>query len=120
VYLIVIGIALLAGTGAMFGASNTLYASVQSRTAEIGTLRALGFKRLAILRAFLTEAVLVALVGFAIGGALAWSLAFAINTALSGVGFPMATFSTNVVTLRVSLADLGVSLALALGIGLLG
>ena len=48
-YVIVIGLAVLSGIGAIFGATNTLYASVQARTAEIGTLRALGFSRGAIL-----------------------------------------------------------------------
>ena len=42
-YVLVIGIAVLAGIGAGFGAANTMYAAVQARTAEIGTLRALGF-----------------------------------------------------------------------------
>jgi ABC-type antimicrobial peptide transport system permease subunit len=41
----------------------TMYASVASRTAEIGTLRALGFSRSAILAAFLTEALLLGFVG---------------------------------------------------------
>ena len=49
-YVLVIGIAVLSGIGAGFGASNTMYAAVQARTAEIGTLRALGFSRAAILR----------------------------------------------------------------------
>ena len=44
-YVIVIGVAVLAGIGAGFGAANTMYAAVQSRTAEIGTLRALGLAR---------------------------------------------------------------------------
>ncbi len=42
-YIVVGGLALLAGIGAAFGATNTLYAAVQARTREIGTLRALGF-----------------------------------------------------------------------------
>ncbi len=49
--------------GAIIGAMITMYASVASRTAEIGTLRALGFSRPAILVAFLGEALLLGLVG---------------------------------------------------------
>ena len=49
-YFIVVGLAVLAGIGAAFGATNTLYAAVQSRRAEIGTLRALGFSRTSIVR----------------------------------------------------------------------
>ncbi len=49
--------------GAMIGAMITMYASVSNRTAEIGTLRALGFRRLSVLAAFLLESILLALVG---------------------------------------------------------
>ncbi|RJG06564.1 ABC transporter permease [Noviherbaspirillum cavernae] len=49
--------------GAMIGAMITMYASVANRVTEIGTLRALGFKRRAILTAFLMESLLLAAVG---------------------------------------------------------
>ncbi len=49
--------------GAMIGAAITMYASVATRTAEIGTLRALGFARRSILAAFLVESMLLALTG---------------------------------------------------------
>jgi ABC-type lipoprotein release transport system permease subunit len=49
--------------GAIIGAAITMYASVATRTAEIGTLRALGFARRAILLAFVLESLLLALVG---------------------------------------------------------
>ena len=49
--------------GAMIGAMITMYASVANRVGEIGTLRALGFKRRAVLGAFLTEALLLGIVG---------------------------------------------------------
>jgi ABC-type antimicrobial peptide transport system permease subunit len=48
---------------AMIGAMITMYASVASRVAEIGTLRALGFRRINVLAAFLVEAMLLGLVG---------------------------------------------------------
>lgn len=57
--------------GAMIGAMITMYASVSNRTAEIGTLRALGFRRRAILAAFLLEAMLLGAVGGAVGVGLA-------------------------------------------------
>ncbi len=60
--------------GAVAGAMITLYASVANRTAEIGTLRALGFQRPAILRAFLFESLCLALCGGALGLALASTL----------------------------------------------
>ena len=57
--------------GAMIGAMITMYAAVANRTAEIGTLRALGFRRRGILGAFLLESLALGLVGWAIGVALA-------------------------------------------------
>jgi len=67
--------------GAMIGAMITMYAAVASRTGEIGTLRALGFRRSSILAAFLLESILLALVGGALGLALAAGLqAFTITT----------------------------------------
>ena len=119
-YLIVIGLAVLSGIGAICGATNTLYASVQARTAEIGTLRALGFSRGAILSAFLIESLLMAGAGFVIGGALAAILAAAISSALGGVGFSAVTFTTNVIALRVGAFDLAWAAALSAVIGLIG
>jgi len=49
--------------GAVIGAMITMYAAVANRTAEIGTLRALGFRRRSILLAFLLESVLLGLMG---------------------------------------------------------
>jgi ABC-type lipoprotein release transport system permease subunit len=49
--------------GAIIGAMITMYAAVANRTAEIGALRALGFKRRSILIAFLMESMLLGLVG---------------------------------------------------------
>ena len=54
-------ISVIFSIGAIIGAMITMYASVASRTGEIGTLRALGFSRGAILVAFLVEALLLGL-----------------------------------------------------------
>jgi ABC-type antimicrobial peptide transport system permease subunit len=61
------GISVIFSIGAIIGAMITMYASVASRTAEIGTLRALGFSRAAILTAFLGEALLLGLIGGILG-----------------------------------------------------
>src|SRR5581483_5363225 len=53
--------------GAMIGAMITMYASVANRVSEIGTLRALGFRRRAILAAFLMESMFLGLVGGGVG-----------------------------------------------------
>jgi ABC-type lipoprotein release transport system permease subunit len=57
--------------GAMIGAMITMYASVANRTVEIGTLRALGFRRRSVLSAFLIESILLALIGGMAGLGLA-------------------------------------------------
>jgi len=49
--------------GAVIGAMITMYAAVANRTAEIGTLRALGFRRRSIMIVFLVESLLLGLVG---------------------------------------------------------
>ncbi|BAO92101.1 ABC transporter permease [Caballeronia cordobensis] len=62
---------------AMIGAMITMYASVANRVAEIGTLRALGFKRFDVLGAFLLEALLLGLVGGVAGLGCAALMQFA-------------------------------------------
>ncbi|MBM4334313.1 MAG: FtsX-like permease family protein [Deltaproteobacteria bacterium] len=119
-YVIVIGLAVLAGVGAVFGATNTMYAAVQSRTAEIGTLRALGFSRGSILLAFLSESVMMALFAFALGAIGASLLGRSISWLLGGIAFGAATFTTNVIQLHVAAGDLLMPLALSLLIGVFG
>jgi len=77
-YINVLGtiISVIFSFGAIIGAMITMYGSVANRTAEIGTMRALGFSRWTILSAFLFEAVFISLVGGAIGIAGASFLRF--------------------------------------------
>ncbi len=62
--------------GAMIGAMITMYAAVANRTVEIGTIRALGFRRRTILGAFIGESLLIAVAGWAVGVFLASFLQF--------------------------------------------
>lgn len=64
-------ISIVFSLGAVIGAMITMYASVANRTREIGTLRALGFRRGNIVMAFLQEAMLLGLVAGAAGLAAA-------------------------------------------------
>jgi len=62
-----VSLSVIFSIGAVVGAMITMFAAVASRVGEIGTLRALGFRRSAVLVAFLGEALLLALVGGVIG-----------------------------------------------------
>ncbi|MGH8151031.1 MAG: ABC transporter permease [Steroidobacteraceae bacterium] len=58
--------------GALFGALNSLYAAVSSRSLEIATLRAIGFGAGAVVISVLAEALLLAVVGALVGAFCAW------------------------------------------------
>lgn len=62
-----VGLTVIFSLGAVFGSMITMYAAVANRTAEIGTLRALGFRRVSILAGFLLEALCISLMGGCIG-----------------------------------------------------
>ena len=64
-------LATMMSIGAIFAAMNTMYASVGARTREIGTLRVLGYRRRTVLLTFIIEGTFLALIGGAIGCALA-------------------------------------------------
>jgi len=78
-FITVLGLTLTAvfSIGAMLGAMITMYASVSNRIGEIGTLRALGFRRASVLGAFLVESLLLGLVGGLCGLACASLMQFA-------------------------------------------
>jgi putative ABC transport system permease protein len=101
--------------GAVMGAMITMYASVAHRTAEIGTLRALGFQRPAILRAFLTESLCLALFGGALGLALASTLgAITVST------MNWQTFSELAFRFTMTFEIVAKALCFVLAMGLLG
>lgn len=68
-FLRILGISLtmIFSLGAIIGAMITMYAAVATRINEIGTLRALGFRRRAILASFLMEAALLGIAGGVVG-----------------------------------------------------
>jgi len=101
--------------GAIIGASITMYASVATRTGEIGTLRALGFPRRSILLAFLLESLLLALAGGAVG-LLAASFLQAIT--ISTTNF--ASFSELAFSFSLTPAIVFNSLVFALVMGFVG
>lgn len=79
--------------GAIIGATITMYAAVANRTVEIGTMRSLGFKRRSILLAFLSESMLITLIGAAIGLFIASFLQFFTISTLNFNSFADLSFS---------------------------
>lgn len=79
--------------GATIGATITMYAAVANRTVEIGTMRSLGFSRRSILTVFMSESLLITLIGAAIGIALASLLQFFSISTLNWNSFSDLTFS---------------------------
>jgi ABC-type antimicrobial peptide transport system permease subunit len=79
--------------GAIIGAMITMYAAVANRTVEIGTLRALGFKRRSILFAFMAESLLISVIGWLVGIILASLLSFFKVSTLNFGSFSELEFS---------------------------
>ncbi|PYQ49492.1 MAG: ABC transporter permease [Acidobacteria bacterium] len=108
-------VAIIMGVGAVFGAMNTMYAIVAARTREIGTLRALGFSRRAILFSFVVESVTLALVG----GAIGCLLAFPMNGYSTGTG-QTQSFSEIAFAFRITPNIVGTAVAFAVIMGFIG
>jgi putative ABC transport system permease protein len=90
-------IAGLMAVGAVFGALNTMYNSVSTRTREIATLRALGFGSGAVVVSVMLESLVVALVGGLIGATVAYLVfnGFHAST-MNFQSFSQVTFAFNV------------------------
>ena len=67
-------IGIVMALGALFGSVKILYATVSSRTREIGTLRALGYAPVSVAASVIAETVVLALAGSFVGAFLAWLL----------------------------------------------
>ncbi|AGW14669.1 ABC transporter permease [Megalodesulfovibrio gigas] len=116
-FLRVLGVSLTAifSLGAMIGAMITMYSAVATRIAEIGALRALGFGRGSILLAFLLEALLLGLLGGAVGVLAASALT---QFTFSTTNFQ--TFSELAFTFRLTPGIAGLCLGFAAFMGVAG
>lgn len=99
--------------GAMIGAMITMYAAVANRVGEIGTLRALGFRRASVLSVFLFEAVLLGLVGGMVGIGLASLMQFIQISTLNWQSFAELAFTF---TLTPAIAALSLGFSLLMGV----
>ena len=73
--------AVLIGAIVLFTVGNTMSMAVMERTAEIGTLRAMGLRRSGIRRLFMCEGLLLGLIGAVTGVAAALFVAWLVNHA---------------------------------------
>jgi ABC-type lipoprotein release transport system permease subunit len=101
--------------GAIFGAINTMYAAVASRTHEIAVLLTLGFPPRSVLASFLAESALIAVVGGVIGALLALPINGIVTSTTNWASFSEIAFS-----FRVTPALLLAGLCFAVVMGLIG
>ena len=85
--------------GAVFGAVNTMYAAVSSRTPEIAVLLTLGFHPRSVLASFLAESALIALIGGVIGCLLALPINGVITSTTNWASFSEIAFAFRVTPL---------------------
>jgi len=99
--------------GAVFGAVNTMYAAVASRTPEIAVLLTLGFRPRSVLASFLAEATFLALVGGVLGCLAALPINGIVTSTTNWSSFSMIAFSF-LVTPRILIS--GVVFSLVMGV----
>jgi ABC-type antimicrobial peptide transport system permease subunit len=101
--------------GAIIGAMITMYAAVANRTVEVGTLRAIGFRRKSVLGAFLVESIFLATIGGLAGLGLASLMSF---IRISTVNF--GTFAELAFGFALSPQIVVISLIFSLFMGIIG
>ncbi len=104
--------------GAILGAMITMYAQVAARTREIGTLRAMGFRRRAVLVSFVIESMLLSMASGGLGIAAASLWQFGSFSTMNFQSFSEVTFSFHLSPLIVA-ASLGFATVMGYAGGLL-
>ena len=91
-----IAIAAIMAVGAVFGALNTMYTAVSTRSREIATLRAIGFSSSPVVIAVMLESALLALFGGLIGAGGAWLMFDKYTATTLGQNFSQVVFAFEV------------------------
>jgi len=107
-----ISLTLIFSLGAVIGAMITMYAAVANRTAEIGTMRALGFQRGSILISFILESLLLGFSGGLVGLFLASFLQLFTVSTMNWQTFSELAFSFS---LNFKIISLALIFALVMG-----
>ncbi len=98
--------------GAIFAALNSMYAAVAARGKEIATLRAIGFGGLPVVASVMIEALVLALVGGALGALIAYLLFNNFSVSTLGQNFTQVVFAFKVTP---TLVVRGLIIAVAIG-----
>jgi putative ABC transport system permease protein len=101
--------------GALAGAWNSMYASVDARAREIATLRAIGFSGFAAFVAALVESLALAAIGGIVGAIASFALFDGVSASTLGSGFTQVVF-----TFALTPGTVLTGVVLALIVGLLG
>ncbi|MBF0344008.1 MAG: ABC transporter permease [Nitrospirae bacterium] len=119
-FLTILGLSLtlIFSIGAVIGAMITMYTACATRTAEVGTLRALGFQRTTILMAFIAESLFLGGVGGGLGLLLASFLQLFTVSTMNWQTFSELAFSFDM-NLSISVYSLAFSLFMGLTAGVL-
>jgi putative ABC transport system permease protein len=100
--------------GAVFAALNTMYSAISARTVEIATLRAIGFGASPVVVSVFVEALLLALLGAAVGATLAW--VFFNGSSISTLSGTSPSQMTYALVVTPGLIVLGVASACLIGV----
>ena len=121
----IIGLAALLAGG--FGVVNTMMMSITERTREIGALKAIGAKRGQILRIFMSEALLIGVIGGVVGVVIGVSISLALpyltgaatTSNVGGVGAGVAGLFRGALSPTVTPSIVVLSLGLGVVVGVL-
>lgn len=105
-------ISFIMALGALAGALNTMYTSVEDRSQEIATLRAIGFSNTSAFVGTLVEALVLAMIGGVVGACAAFVLFDGMNASTLGGSFTQVVFNFE---LTGDLVMQGVFMALVIG-----
>ena len=108
-------ITIIMAVGALFGAANTMFAAIGSRTREIATLLVLGFSPISIMLSFIFESVLIS----ALGGVLGILMALPVNGITSSTT-NFSSFSELAFQFQITPAAMLAGMTFAVALGLLG
>jgi putative ABC transport system permease protein len=108
-------ITVIMSIGAVFGAINTMYAAVSSRTPEIAVLLTLGFKPRNVMFSFLAESAVIAFIGGVIGCLLALPINGVVTSTTNWSSFSEIAFA-----FRVTPGLLLAGMIFAVSMGLIG